>query len=237
MASSEQNQSGRAQDEILAGKYVLGVLAPEARRSVEHRMASDHAFAKLVKRWQADLASLQEEEADVNVSFSGIHRSEQQAAPRTRPTAAGFFWNSAPFWRCVAVAAAAMAMIAVVHDSIDGQQATAREAQIADMPAAGGSLDLLASYEPASGRLRLTPAAAGLPDEKVLQLWLRGGDGAQHSLGILPRGTRGEIILPAEMRRSLRQGGQLAISLESPGGSMTGAPAGPVIAAGLIQGF
>lgn len=77
MTDGDQSQEPRPQDEILAGKYVLGVLSDDARREIEARMASDRAFAKLVKRWKHDIAGLQAEDEDLRRTVTG-----QRSGPR-----------------------------------------------------------------------------------------------------------------------------------------------------------
>lgn len=52
---------GRAQDEVIAGEYVLGVLSAEARQRVDQRMKSDQNFSLLVQRWQSNFSSFDED--------------------------------------------------------------------------------------------------------------------------------------------------------------------------------
>ncbi|RWX75434.1 anti-sigma factor [Neorhizobium lilium] len=239
MTSSEQNQGGRAQDEILAGEYVLGVLPLEARRRVEQRMVTDRAFARIVNRWQADIAALKDDHVEgLPTQVRLRHRERQPVALKTPvPFQLKGLWNSVSVWRCLALGAVAIAVAALLPNIISAPAPQRQPPRLAELSAAGSQINLLASYERSSGHLRLAPVASGLPEEKALQLWLVATDGRQQSLGMLGRGSNGEIDVPVELQGKLRLGGTLAVSLEPLGGSPTGAPTGPVVASGPVQGF
>ena len=71
---------------------------------------------------------------------------------------------------------------------------------------------------------------------RVLELWSVPPDGAPRSLG--PISSSGATVIARErLPASLLKGGTaaLAVSLEPPGGSPTGAPTGPVLYAGKLQ--
>jgi anti-sigma-K factor RskA len=80
----------------------------------------------------------------------------------------------------------------------------------------------------------VTPVAAGTAQAKSLELWLIEGDKSPVPLGVLPDTGDGEIIIPPDMRGRLKDGVTLAVSIEPFGGSPTGKPTGPVVAAGKI---
>jgi len=54
-------------------------------------------------------------------------------------------------------------------------------------------------------------------------------------MGIIPPGATTHVAVSAEERKKLAQGAVLAISLEPAGGSPTGQPTGPVVAAGDLK--
>jgi anti-sigma-K factor RskA len=71
--------------------------------------------------------------------------------------------------------------------------------------------------------------------QQVYELWALPRDGKPPvSLGLLPR--QGEIARPLTSIQSaaLLAAGKLAVSIEPPGGSPTGAPTGPVVMVGVI---
>ena len=75
----------------------------------------------------------------------------------------------------------------------------------------------------AGANLALDPARA-------YELWALPADGAAPvSLGLMPRGGRGTLQLNDVQRLALSRSLKVAVSLEPPGGSPTGAPTGPVL--------
>ena len=66
--------------------------------------------------------------------------------------------------------------------------------------------------------------------DRVLELWAAAGSGAPRSLGLIS-GAGATVV----QRASLPPGtDHLAVSLEPPGGSPTGAPTGPVLYVGRL---
>jgi anti-sigma-K factor RskA len=236
MTSGDQSQGGRAQDEILAGEYVLGVLSLEARRRVEKRMANDRAFALVVERWQTDFASFNDDYEEVAPSAAVFTQIERRLfGPPASAAPSDGFWNSAIFWRRLWLATSAVAVIALVYTS--GIVPTTHSATplVAELSAPNNQVNLLASYDAASGRLRIVPVAASGTEEKSLQLWLVPGSGNPRSLGVFQPGADGELVIPADLRGNMAEGATFAVSLEPFGGSPTGLPTGPVIASGVAR--
>jgi anti-sigma-K factor RskA len=236
MTSSDQNQGGGPQDEILAGEYVLGVLSSSARRLVEQRMAQDARFAQIVQRWQADLSGFNsdyEEQVPPGALFAQIERRLfRQVEQRS-----GFaqLWHSAVFWRSLSFVTSAVALVAVVYSATSITGTPQATPLVAELSAPGSSVNLLASYDTASGRLRMTPVAAGRPEEKSLELWLVPESGNPQSLGVLQPGIDGEMVVPADMRGRIGEGSTLAVTLEPFGGSPTGQATGPIVASGSAR--
>lgn len=106
---------------------------------------------------------------------------------------------------------------------------------VASLSGQNSTINLLASYELQSGRLKIVPVAAGKPEEKSLELWLVPGSGMTRSLGVFQPGESGELVIPAELRSMIADGATLAVSLEPFGGSPTGQATGPVIASGPLR--
>jgi anti-sigma-K factor RskA len=75
-----------------------------------------------------------------------------------------------------------------------------------------------------------------LTADRVLELWSVPPQGAPRSLGLISAsGTT--VLSRAKLPATLLKGGTaaLAVSVEPPGGSPTGAPTGPVVFAGKLQ--
>lgn len=238
MTPSDQNQGGRAQDEVLAGEYVLGVLSSSARRQVEQRMASDPRFSQIVERWQTDLATFNgdyEELAPPNSIFAKIER--RLFGPVQSPVASRGLWHSAVFWRSLSFVTSAVAIGALVYTGMVTPGRQDGTPLVAELSAPGSPVALLASYDMASGRLKMVPVAAGRPDEKSLELWLVPDGGSALSLGVLQPGVSGEMLIPADMRSRISEGSTLAVTIEPFGGSPTGVATGPIVASGSARRF
>jgi anti-sigma-K factor RskA len=239
MTSSDQNQGGRAHDEIVAGEYVLGVLSIEARRRVEQRMTTDRAFAEIVARWQTDLASFNDEYEDVIPPAYVLGQIERRlfgARESTFPARRGL-WHSVVFWRSLSFGASAIALVAIVSAGglIPATTTMTKSPLVAELSAPGSNVSLLASFDAASGHMRIVPVAAGRPRQNSLELWLVPGSGNPLSLGVFQPEADGEIVIPADLRGNIGEGATLAVTLEPFGGSPTGLPTGPVVASGAAR--
>ena len=87
-------------------------------------------------------------------------------------------------------------------------------------------------------RSRLVLAVAGdMPADPshAHELWVIPAGGKPRSLGTMRDGKQMHMELADALARLLQQGATIAISVEPPGGSPTGAPTGPVVAAGALD--
>lgn len=236
MTTGRDQKDGGGRDEIVAGEYVLGVLSDAQRREVAARIARDPDFAARVRRWENDLAAFNVDYEPVNPPRSVYAAIERRVFPHGETAlpvpAGGGLWNSLVFWRGLTLASfvvvAGMAATVVYL----GQAPKAGRPLVADLTAKDSPLGLVASYDRGNGTLKLTPVAAKAAQPKSLELWMINGKQAPVSLGLVPQNGQGEIVLPKDKRDSFGAGTVLAISLEPQGGSPTGQPTGPVIAAG-----
>lgn len=225
---------GRAQDAVMAGEYVLGVLSVEARRRVEQRMKNDQPFSLLVERWQSDLSSFNEDYQEATPGASVFAQIEGRLFGAQPLTAATGLWNAASFWRWVSLGTSAVAVAALVYASGVFQPSSSRGPVVAQLSAPDNLVNLLASFDASSGRLRIVPVAAG-GREKSLQLWFVPGSGNPRSLGVFDPNADGELLIPGDLRQTISAGATLAVSLEPFGGSPTGLPTGPIVASGTAR--
>jgi anti-sigma-K factor RskA len=237
MTSPDKSKGDRSRDEVLAGEYVLGVLSLQDRKVVEERMRHDRPFAAIVSRWETNLSSFNDEYEGVSPARETFKQIEARlfGDPERMPSFSRGLWNSAIFWRSLTFASLAVALGAVVFASGIVPQPKSPAPLIAELSAEGSNVNLLASYEAQTGRLRIVPVASGKPEEKSLELWVVPGSGAPQSLGIFKAGESGELVVPADLRGHVSDGATLAVSLEPFGGSPTGAPTGPVVASGAAH--
>lgn len=204
-------------DDALAAEYVLGVLSLADRSAVEARLKNDSAFVARVAAWENRLAPLNDDYAEVPAPDL-LPRIEARlfpvaAKPARRPL---FGWLSG------AATAAAIAIGAVVMFT-----PPAPPPVVATLGEAGASLRFEARFD---GQALTVTRVAGTPapQGQVQQLWIIAPDAAPVSLGLL----EGETI--AVPYPEAPAGWTLAVSVEPAGGSPTGAPTGPVVAAGVI---
>ena len=235
MSTPDQSKGGRSRDEVLAGEYVLGVLSLEDRQKVERRMRSDRQFAAIVSRWEQNLSEFNEEYEMVTPAKSVFPKIERRIFGEAALGA--HLWNSLVVWRSVALGslflAAGVLVFTITNNGIS--QPVSGKQLTASLAGQNSAINLLADYDAASGRLRVTPVAAGKPEEKSLELWLIRGTDPAEALGVLPQTGEGEIVLPQELHGKLTEGAIIAVSVEPFGGSPTGKPTGDVVASGTIH--
>jgi anti-sigma-K factor RskA len=240
MSSPDQSKGGRSRDEVLAGEYVLGVLSLDDRQKVEARMRDDRPFAAIVSRWEQNLSSFNDEYEAVLPPASVFPKVEKRIFG-DRPKASRGVWNSLLIWRGLTFASlivAAGAILFNVNGGIKLGTGSGGKPLVADLavPATvNNALNLVANYDTASGQLRITPVAATQTEKKSLELWLIKGSNAPQALGVLPQTGEGAISIPQDIRSQFSEGATIAISVEPFGGSPSGAPTGPVIAAGTTR--
>ncbi|SEQ89728.1 anti-sigma factor [Thalassovita taeanensis] len=220
-------------DDLLAAEYVLRLLAPDDARAFERRLATDHGAQQSVARWEAYFAGLNDEFAEVVPPKSvkiGVQERLFGAPPRRVP-----LWQRAGIWQGISFASLAVAgFFAAQNLTVPGPQTGARgPVYVSEIAAADASLRVLALYAPEAGELRITRTAGAAQDGRALELWAIAGDAAPVSLGVLPGEAKAVVTLPEGLRAGVATL-VLAISDEPPGGSLTGAPTGAVLAVGQV---
>jgi anti-sigma-K factor RskA len=93
-----------------------------------------------------------------------------------------------------------------------------------------------ASRDQAYLTVKPLPGAAP-PQGRDFELWALPPNAPPQPLGVLARGSVARLPLPAPSGRLLADVPALAVSVEPPGGSPTGAPTGPVVYTGRIERF
>jgi len=237
MSTPDQSKGDRSRDEVLAGEYVLGVLGGTERQKVEARLRHDRPFAAMVKRWEENLTQFNDDYAEVAAPdhlLSGIE-DRLFASPASVAAVKDSLWNSLILWRGLSFASIAALGLFVGFDYAERIRPKPQVALTADLAGENQAIALHARYDGNSGRLAVTPVAAGGADQKSLELWLVEGQGTPISLGVLPQTGQGELDVPQDLRQRLTQGVVLAVSLEPFGGSPTGKATGPVVALGEVR--
>ena len=220
-----------------AAELALGLLDGSERSNALRRVLAEPAFAAEVERWRTQFAALFPAVPDVAPGSAVFDRVEASISPQPAviaPLPRRWAWPS-----IAAISSMAAALLLGVMltrpptvQRVDRPAAAALLAAAVVPTTAGDAVS--AVYDPDSGALRLTAAAMADP-RHAAELWVIGGDGVPHSLGLLRGGsTTAMMVAPADRPR-LAAAAVLAVSIEPIGGSPTGLPTGPVVAKGVLS--
>lgn len=217
--------------ENLAAEYVLGSLQGLARKRFERWMMESAKVRQEVWFWEQKLGPLSVEVAEVNPPSSVWTSIERRLWQQDRPAGKAqsranqrWFW---PGWSIVATAAALVMAVLLLQPSQGIPQM-----QLSGAVVQAGINDplWLVSETGSNNLLKLRSVAANAAEtDKDYELWIVPENGQPLSLGVIPVGGVHEVTLTDAARDALSQSRTLAISLEPSGGSLTGAPTGPIL--------
>lgn len=235
MTLAEDNGPEPGGDDILAAEYVLGVLSADERRQASARIDAEPAFARMVDRWEVHFAPLAAEytevEAPVSVRRGIDHRLLRDAAEQSRLHP----WSSLVFWRGLAAAAVAALVLYIAVPYMNPPTQAPQQFMVASLAADGSDVKYMVMYDAATGEVGLSHVAGERAAGKDFELWMIEGKNPPVSMGVIPVGTTMKMPVKQEMRDKLATGAVLAVSLEPAGGSPSGLPTGPVVAAGDLR--
>jgi anti-sigma-K factor RskA len=227
-------------DDTVAAEYVLGVLPADERREAARRIDGEPAFARLVDRWEVHFAPLAAAYAEVEVPagvkiavdrrlFSSGTALGQQAAPGPG------LLSSLGFWRGLAAAALAALALYIALPFLNPPAEAPREMLVASLAADGSDVRYLAVYDERTNDIGLSRVAGEPAQGSDFELWMIEGQQAPVSLGVIPDGASARLPVSDQLRARMISGVVFAISVEPAGGSPTGQPTGPVVAAGDLK--
>ena len=217
--------SERDDDRHLAAEYALGLLGPAEMRAFEARLAAEPALRDDYALWAEEFAVLVEAVPEVAPPRDLQGRIE--AALFAEAPAGGVpGWRR---WGIAAVLGAALAVLVLVVGPWQGGRFAGADL-VAQLETGEGTFVVAAGYDRDSGLLELERRAGRPAEGRSYELWLIAGDAAPVSLGVMPEVPRAVVVVPEALRAAM-EGGTLAVSDEPAGGSPTGAPTGPVVAA------
>ncbi len=226
--------TGVPQD-VAAAELALGLLDGEERGAALRRVLAEPGFAAQVEWWRSRLAALFDRwpEHAAPPHLAARIEASLDGTPAPAKTSR-FAW---PALAAVTSAIAASLLLFVMvrpEPTVPVSQPipVARPTSVLVAMLGDAKSPVAAVYDPANGALRVA-AGPGVPDARVAQLWVIGGDGVPHSLGLLS--GRPTSLAPKGVDRGrITPGATLAISVEPLGGSPTGLPTGPVVATGVV---
>jgi anti-sigma-K factor RskA len=218
--------------DALCGEYLIGTLRGPARRRFERTLRSEPRAALRLKHWQEICAPRYSSTIEVQPSVQLWKRLERELGlSRYRAP-----WHRrAAFWRGWAAAATAALLIVVGLQIWRPAEDRAAPVQIAELAGKDPASRVTAALYPDRRTLELRaarPVVAG--PAQSYELWLLPAEGgAPISLAVLGA-LDARFQLAASHGQRLRPGAKLAVSVEPPGGSPTGAPTGTVILIGDV---
>lgn len=222
-------------EDVAAAELALGLLDGEERGAALRRVLAEPGFAAQVEWWRSRLAVLFDLWPEHAVPPHLATRIEASLDGTPAPARTNrFAW---PALTAVTSAIAASLLLFVMvrpEPTVPVSQPipVARPTSVLVAMLGDAKSPVAAVYDPANGALRVA-AGPGVPEARVAQLWVIGGDGVPHSLGLLS--GRPTSLAPKGVDRGrITPGATLAISVEPLGGSPTGLPTGPVVATGVV---
>lgn len=223
--------------EELAAEFALGSLPPAEQREAESLVASDPAFADMVKAWERRLIplalALEPVEAPPRIRGAVMKAIAGDAAGSETVVA----WRrKASAWRLATLGASAIAASLAAFIALGTPEGPLNDQRyVAVLQAEGPGPAFLASIDLKNGSISVRTVGAPPQPGKSYELWAVGaGREKPQSLGVIdasfriPASTLGKID-PAALNDTL-----FAVSLEPEGGSPTGQATGPVMFTGKL---
>lgn len=230
----------------MAAEYSLRLLSGDRLAEAERRLSSDPMFAVEVARWRGRLAAL-DDEIEPAEPPAGLWQCIEGAIGVGGPANdnVAVLQRRLKRWRTIggamtALAASLALVLAIEPRATQNAQPTAASPAVASpMVAMLGderATKVMASWDPNARQLVLA-VAADMPADPAHahELWVIPADGKPRSIGVMPSSRRMHMRLADAIATLLQQGATIAISVEPPGGSKTGAPTGPVVASGALH--
>src|SRR5665213_68926 len=203
------------EDELLAAEYALGVLTGTDRAAAQRLLQRDRNFARMVAEWEQRLAPWAGEIVEVSPPPQ-VWEAIAAALPAAAPPSAGI-WQSLAFWRGFALASA---LAAACLGGLIYLGAVKDAPPLIATIEGGGARVFVATIDARRGTVSVVPASYSADPTRAL--------------GLLRADRTVTIAIPPEFASQTVGNATLAVSLEPPGGSPTGAPTGPVIGAGKL---
>jgi anti-sigma-K factor RskA len=225
--------------DMTAAELALGVLDGEERAAALRRVLADPAFAHDVEVWRAHFATLFLTWPEVEAPAGLTQRIERSVDGGRTANDNGRlrFWQVLAGIASLAAACLLFMLVTRAPAPVPVVPPAPRENTMPLVATLGGpdktATKAAALYDKANGEIRVAPASFA-PGGKSAQLWMIGGDGVPHSLGLLAQTGETRLILPASAKARLTSGITLAVSVEPLGGSPTALPTGPVVATGSL---
>src|SRR5262245_52092261 len=239
MSETDHSDTIEGGDPIVAGEYVLGVLDASERSAVAQRIEREPAFAREVAFWEERLGGFADEVKSVTPPDTAWSRIEAAiaAAPAARPAfTLGTLWQNLFFWRIIGLGSSGLATACLIALAYLGTVAAPeRTPLLATLGQQGGQPGFVAAIG-SGGSLVIVPASLLTANQKSMELWLipTGAQARPRSLGLTAPSQPVRRTVPPNLVPFVTPHASLAVALEEPGGSRTGAPSNDIIAVGKL---
>ena len=216
----------------IAREYVVGTLRGRPRTRFETVMSSNTQAQRCVRDWEERLLPLSLELAPV-VPQGSVWRAVDARLDREARGRGGDGASSPGLTRFRWAIAAMIALVAVGLGWLLVTRPGAPTAVAVLAPEGQPAIWNVETY-PDRERIRIV-VAGQIPAQpgKSYELWALPEGGAPVSLGLMPSKSEARRLDTTQLA-ALAASTKVAVSLEPPGGSPTGAPTGPVLYVGTI---
>lgn len=223
----------------LAAEYVLGVLDARARARAIERIASDPAFRAEVESWEQRLSPMLSEATPTPPPpdlWNRIERSITGEAKIVPFPVRVRLWDRVGVWRlATAASVAAAAVLAFVAVRPAPPPPPTPPVLTATLASSDGKSLYVATIDRSRGGMTVVPTGAVQSGGRTPELWIIPVGGKPLPVGLLSGQAAMSVRTSSTVLSVAITKATLAVSLEPPGGSPTGAPTGPVIASGIVK--
>ncbi len=229
------------ESDLRYAEYVLGVLDADARAAVEQELAASPQAAAAEAQWRQRLLPLAEAagtETPPPQLWTRIRAALEFDAPAAAADARGGWWQNIRLWHWLtfgsgALLAAACAALVVIathrppSPPIPYMAATIMETD--------GRVGWTATMDISKARMIVVPGAPQpVRADHTPELWLIPRGARPVAVGLISTHAPMTLTLSASLVARLGPTARLAVTIEPRGGSPTGQPTGPLVAAGMI---
>ena|SRR5262245_61536581 len=218
--------------EKLAAEYVLGTLTGRARSRFQSLMRYDPDLRRIVADWEERLVPLAHAAPEI-APPARLWRTLERRIRYTKR--APGWWENLAFWRTLAATTAAFLLILGIGIGV-APKPEPPMSTVAVMSDERGQPAMVVSWSAMERardphiRVRMLQEHPSMPPTASWELWvLPGGNAAPMSLGLVSLEPVQVMRLPPAVVEKMTGACGVAMSVEPPGGSPTGAPTGPVI--------
>jgi anti-sigma-K factor RskA len=218
----------------LAADYVVGLLHGRARRRFEALLPAHAALRAALRSWNEYLMPLTASLAPVPPPARIWRRIEARISGGVAAPAPASWWGRLALWRAISgvatLATLSLALLLALPGPVPAPIIVVLDAAT-PAPAGATPASFIASISGDGRALVTRPLNVSVQADRALELWAVPPSGAPRSLGLVSAG--GATVV--RRGRLLEGTAALAVSLEPPGGSPSGAPSGPILYVGKLN--